>query len=723
MLRMARRTASTSLLDRALIRAVADAERDGGAWIEAPAPPGQVPSDDGRALVARARRLAGGLTAEAPVRRVLRSLDLLWVAAAALGLLAGVSAAWAGLSGGGDPTKPEGSQLNPLWFLQITLGIHTVFLMFALAAPLLARAGFTHPWGAAGRALASGLVRLATRGKPPAGGLATITVGLAGRRGLWLASCLGHVAGLSFVVGAILAFMVAAGFREQYRFFWKSTLLTNGQAVALVDAVAAGPRALGVPTPTREEIAAARAGVSGELTDQADPARWAWMLVGSLAVWGVGPRLLALSCTGLALWRATRWGPLPVSASYAQRALERERRVERGGETKASEEPATAAHPETPLAPDNRPVGPPVVLGYEIDAEGAWPPPGLDACTDLGMVDGAPDRRRLLEALDNSPTRPRAVIACFSRGETPAQAERDFLEALARRAGRGLAVVLTLSRALATDRASRDADRIAHRTGLWRAAASRAGVAAERVFEVDLQHVTAVTAARLGALCGAGRVTRGGLGAEAIAGALEDIEAWSEGEDHSDPSLAALLRTIEGRFDAEPRWRRAIKSVAAVGSLDEAKAVMAESARSFGRLLPDWMPRHPGWMAAAATLVTTGTLSAVALAGGPIGIAAGAWPLYAAVGAALGELGGRGLDAVRPEPLRGDAAAVAGARAAVLHALVLGLQGLGDEQIARSIDLVLEGAPQIGSAREVGALTAHVRARVRALPGVTGAGA
>ncbi|HZW10089.1 MAG TPA: DUF2868 domain-containing protein [Phycisphaerales bacterium] len=701
------------LADRALVRAVADAERDGAAWLDGGEPPRAMPEREDEALVARARRLAAGPGLDAEVRSALEGHRLLWPAAGAAGLLAGASAAWAGLAGGGDPTSPEGADLNVLWFLQVTLGVHTAFLGAALLASAVAAAGTGHPLARIGRSLAGVLAR-ATTGRRGGAGASAAAVAFGGRRGALLAAATGHTAGLGFVAGAVLALLVAASFREQYRFFWKSTLLSDAQAARLIGAVAAGPRAAGIPTPSEEEILAARAGAAEPpaSAETGATARWAWMLVGALLIWGAGPRAIALAGTLAAVGAATRSAPLPGSDSYRRRALERERRAmarASGSESDASvrgeiERPATARD-------DGRTLGAPAVLGYELDLNGAWPPRGLEACVDLGVVDGAPDRRRVLEELDRAATRPRALVALFSRGETPAAAERAFLRELVARAGERTAIALTLSHALATAREDRDADRIAQRTALWRDAARLAGVPPERIVEVDLHHQTGATASRLAELLGGDGPAPGPSGLGATALALADIETWAAALDHSPASLAALLGVIERRFSGSPRWRAAAEAVGQ-GDLEAARAAVAESARAVRRLLPAWMPRHPGWMAAAATLAATGTLAAVALAGGPLGLAAGAWPLYAAIGAAAGELTGRGAEPARrraPEP--GEDAA-AGARAAVLHALVLGLQGMSDEQVARTIDRVLGGAPEIASAADVPALTGHVRSRL-----------
>lgn len=691
--------------------AVADAERDGANWLDGGAgDPAARDMDDERALRARAARIAASAGLEGPVRSALEAQRLLWPGAIALGALAGVSAGWAGLAGGGDPTSPRGADLNVLWFLQVTLGLHTVFLLLALVALGLALARAGHPLVVVARAAALRLGRTVARGERGAGARAAAAAAFGGRRGALLSGSLGHVAGLGFIAGAVLALLVAATFREQYRFFWKSTLLSAEQAAGLLDAVAAGPRAVGLPTPSAEEIAGARGGLGEDGVAPGETASWAWMLAGALLVWGAGPRAVALAVSaGMMAW-STRRAPSPVSESYRRRALERERRSPEPAREVGRWEFAAEPSPRAPEA-DDRPLGEPAILGYEIDADGAWPPAGLRGWRDLGIVDGAPDRRRVLAELDDGATRPRALVAVFSRGETPAEAERRFLRDLVARCGERAAVALALSESLATEREDRDAARIGRRTALWREAAEAAGVAEGRIVELDLRHLTEPTLARLRGL---DEAAGGAGGAVADRGALEhaldEIDGWARGRDHSPEALGRLLKRIDGRFGAQPAWRRASRALTA-GDLAGAREAVTESARSLGRMLPGWMPRHPGWMAATATLVTTGTLSAVVLAGGPIGWAAGAWPLYAAVGAALGELGGRGSAALKPEPPGEDEAVSAGARAAVLHALVLALQGLPDERIAREIDGVLGDAPEVRSAADVPALTAHVRER------------
>lgn len=709
-----------SLTDRALVLAVAAAEADGAHWLDRPGlDAGGESGDDDAALAARARRLTAEHGLEGPVLRALDAQRLLWAGAAAVGIVTGLSAAWAGLAGGGDPTRPQGADLNVLWFLQVTLGLHTLFFVLSLAALAWALGGAAHPLGSLARSGARAVGRIANGRENAAGAAAAAGALFAGRRGPLRAASLGHVAGLGFIAGAIVALLVAAAFREQYRFFWKSTLLSEAQAAGLLDAVAAGPRAFGIPAPNSGEIAAAEAG--GGPASPGETADWAWMLVGALLIWGGLPRAAALAGTMVATVWATRRAPLGVSESYRRRALQRMREAPAPNRqpTPAGDHAETGDAPDSRPGQDDRPLGEPAILGYEIDAPELWPPRAVQGWQDLGLVDGAPDRRRVLQELDESPTRPRALVLVFSRGETPAQAERQFLRKCVARARERTGVALTLSRSLASERGGRDAERIAARTALWREAAEAAGVPAERIVEIDLHHLTPATEARvrgLGEQAGPSnwRDRAANAGGAALERALSEVDRWAAGTDHSPKSLATLLQRIDGHFEAQPAWRRAAGAVSA-GDLAGARAAVTDGARSLGRMLPGWMPKHPGWMTASATLVTTGTLSAVLLAGGPIGFFAGAWPLYAAAGAAIGELTGRGAAAVKPEPPGEAEAAASGARAAVLHALVLHLQGLPDERIARAVDEVLRDAPEVRTSGDVQALTSHVRERAGAI--------
>lgn len=719
------------LTDHALIRAVADAERDGASWIELSPGGNEVPPDDKDALLARAHRLGEPRGYVKAIEGTFRSIRLAWLAALAFGLLGGLSASWAGLAGGGDPTRPDSADLNPLWYLQTTLGTHTIFLLLSILLTTAGLLGSSNFLSVLARTFCSKVASHVTDKDQLIAVRAAIATQFRGRRATCFASALSQTAGLGFITGTILAFIVATSFREQYNFFWKSTLLSTDQASSLIHKIASGPRAIGIPSPTLEQIASSRSGfiptapAPGATAQdmEHDPSTWAWMLLGALLVWGALPRtvLLLLSLGGMRLTRAL--ARTPVSQSYAERALERERRP------KPPPEPDTVGiptpHTPVPEGADTRPFGPPALVGYEIDTPGQWPPSPLASATDLGILDGAADRARALAQIDEAQKRPRAIIAFFSRGETPAEAEKRFLADLVARAGDTVAVVLTLSESLATARSDRDAERIRSRTQLWRDAATQAGINPARIIEADLQHLTDRTTSALAKLLGKpGSADDTPLAPSghartdrALLHAMDDIDAWAQGKPHDQASLVKLLQTIDGRFGAEPRWRRAVRAAASGEGLGEAKQAVTDGAKALGRVMPPWMPRHPGWMTASATLATTATLGAVAIAGGPIGIAASAWPLYAAVGAAIGEATGRGADAIKPEPPRDDEAITNGARTAVLHALVLALQGEPDAHIAITLNDTLADAPEPTSVPGIRALTDHVRARASEITG------
>ncbi|HGO7613912.1 TPA: DUF2868 domain-containing protein [Neisseria meningitidis] len=94
---------------------------------------------------------------------------------------------------------------------------------------------------------------------------------------LWLCTLLG------MLVSVLLLLLV-----RQYTFNWESTLLGDSSSVRLVEMLAWLPAKLGFPVPD------ARAVIEGRLNGNiADARAWSGLLVGSIACYGILPRLLA----------------------------------------------------------------------------------------------------------------------------------------------------------------------------------------------------------------------------------------------------------------------------------------------------------------------------------------------------------------------------------------------------------------------------------------------
>lgn len=96
----------------------------------------------------------------------------------------------------------------------------------------------------------------------------------------WLASLLGMLASL------ILLLLV-----KNFSFVWESTLLQNSSVVQLVKAMAWLPNLVGFPTPSPQDIINAQ--MNPETTPHMVAFRWAMLLIGSLLMYGIVPRLIA----------------------------------------------------------------------------------------------------------------------------------------------------------------------------------------------------------------------------------------------------------------------------------------------------------------------------------------------------------------------------------------------------------------------------------------------
>ena len=123
--------------------------------------------------------------------------------------------------------------------------------------------------------------------------------------GLWLCTLSG------MLVSVLLLLLV-----RQYTFNWESTLLTNAASVRAVEMLAWLPSKLGFPAPD------ARAVVEGRLNGNiADARAWSGLLVGSIACYGILPRLLAWAVCKIFL--KTSQSKLDLEKPYYQAVIRR----------------------------------------------------------------------------------------------------------------------------------------------------------------------------------------------------------------------------------------------------------------------------------------------------------------------------------------------------------------------------------------------------------------
>lgn len=141
--------------------------------------------------------------------------------------------------------------------------------------------------------------------------------------GRWCVSTLMHLVWSVFLLGC-LACIVYKLSVQHYQFVWESTLLSGDVFTRLTHALAVLPNALGLATPTIEHIQQSQfqVGASPAVTSDASHA-WAMLLIGSLLVYGVGPRLiLVVVCAVLGYVFTQRWLPNFDEPYYQKLMLE-----------------------------------------------------------------------------------------------------------------------------------------------------------------------------------------------------------------------------------------------------------------------------------------------------------------------------------------------------------------------------------------------------------------
>jgi hypothetical protein len=689
--------------DRLLAEALRALESDGATPVEdarAATAAAGAGGDLERRIVSRARAVVDAPRLERALRAVRRSI----AAIVALGLLlaaaAGAGAAKAALGPGG------GAAVNIFWALGGLLGVQT--LLLAAWVVILLRAPQSLPsLSLGGAALALGR-RLAARLERAEHGAAAVeAVGSVFGRGPLVRSALGSVSNalwLAFNAACLLALLVMLSVRE-YRFVWETTILSADSYVRATRLAGWLPERLGFRVPTVEQIAASERGLA---PDEPPGARQAWsgFLAGSLVAYGLAPRAILLAACLAAQVRARRRFRLDLDRpGYVrlQHAL-MPRHAALG--VVDADDPSAGAERRGPRgAADLTGGGPPALIGLEIEPPASgWPPRAAGTgWRDLGFCDGRPDQERVLGQLAAiAPATPVVVCALTS---TPDRGVASFVEEVARASGSAPVLVLTGGEAF---RRRGGAAEVAGRVEDWRRLAACAGIDAARVIEVDLDHLTDASAAKLaGALGVPPRAGAQRTAARHLEAAFELVAAhaarWSKAPGvEEQATLHAAIARLHRRGDAARPFTWLAGGLQAIQA--DAAAALRGGARGVVALLPERARIDPRWLAAGAFAGALGCLAAALLAA-PAAIAAlPAWSvLGAAVGAAV-----RAVMPVRPGPApapAGDDAARGDALgAAALFAVLLELQGRDEAAITRVLDRVLEAPPGPADVASPGAI-------------------
>lgn len=353
----------------------------------------------GDQLMARARHLvqAHGLADQyVQIRQITLTALIVLIA---FGLVAGGSAALAALGTGGV------APVNVIWSLLGLLLVPTITLMLWLIS--LALPGTASPWF--GRLWQSMLGRLAGRSALLDAWQACLDVARnSGTLSLWL-GLMSHLVWISLLVSVVVT-MTAAFSLRHFTFVWETTWLSVDVFVRLATWIGTPATWLGLSIPDAGSIAA-----SGNQVIDLPTVRmqWANWLVGSMAMLGLVPRLLAaLLCIGLILRRlSTR--PIDTQSPYAQAVLAQIRHDAAGELTDGPAGPADVFEvmqgtTDADVATEGR-----VVVG--VDMTGI--PDGLAHWPSLGVIDDRVRRVDVLSRLDQQ--RPERLLIVVDGGQTP----------------------------------------------------------------------------------------------------------------------------------------------------------------------------------------------------------------------------------------------------------------------------------------------------------------
>ncbi len=656
-------------------------EEAGGLAVDTGGPDGVARSVGGgfeHRIIARAREIdkaAGLTTALANVRGAARFavLTVLVLAAAA-----GAAAVQAAMGSDRD------SIVNVYVLLIAVLGFETAALVLWCVVTLAAPSGAHGVPARLVAELARRLVLLTHKSAAHVSALRSTTTVLSGSTlGRWAFGAVTHAAWAMFLAMA-LAMMLFLLSTRSYLFVWETTILSQDVYVGMTRALSAGPALLGFAVPSSADVTASQWLGQGDAKDVARDA-WSGLLVGSVILYGLVPRLALFGLSAVMYRRARgRYRLDTARPGYARLEGRLMPRSEELGFVDSGE----GVNPHKPssrsVPPERRikgnPAGPVAVIGLETtEARDKWPPAiGQSGILDLGHVTDGDEFRDAVETLRLADPAPRLLILVCSLVSTPDRGMSAYLDSLLGIVEMPAGLILTEGQKL-RERAARDDIQL--RIADWRALAHRAGVSRERVLEVDLRHLTDASEAKLAAF--AGETVHGGPKAERLAKAFALIAAESARwpEVPSAQAQAELHRSITRLYrEDDPMWTRIFETR---GLTEEnlGGRLQAGSEMLIG-MLPGRMVADPVWLTAGATAGALGCVAtATLLASGAIA----GLPLWAGLGAALATaISGsvRKMGATPPDaPDLADAV-----RAAALLSLVLDAQGHSEMAITRMID-------------------------------------
>ena len=370
-------------------------------------------------VLIRARLLAVRETIDATIQKWVQGSKLALLALALAAVLSGAGAALGAL-GDGSHT------VNLVLALTALLGLHCLTFLFWLVGLAFSN---DHAGAWLGQAWLWLTQKLA-RG-PEAALAPRALLGLMGRSGAlrWFLGAISHGIWLAALLAMLLT-LIASLAARRYGFHWETTLLSSDFFVQLTTALGWLPSLLGFAQPGADVVR-----VSDGLHRPSDAAGalWSSWLIGCVVVYGLLPRLAGLGiCLIMAARRIrllTVEESLPGYADLRQRLSPTSERIgvdaPDGADVVARITPASLI----PAGESSR-----ILVGIELPPDSVWPPADIPVDTvDAGVIDSRPQRKRLLEQLQERPPA-KLLIVCDSR-QTPDRGTMALITDLAALAG------------------------------------------------------------------------------------------------------------------------------------------------------------------------------------------------------------------------------------------------------------------------------------------------
>lgn len=232
--------------------------------------------------------------------------------------------------------------------------------------------------------------------------------------GKWRFSTITHQLWLVYLLFGV-AYLVLLLTVRQYDFVWGTTLLSDAAFVRLTYLLSMPLEAIGLATPSADQVLATRIGPELILTDE-HRYRWAQFLLGALLCFGIVPRLLLWGWSAIKRGYACRHFALDHYLPYYINLRQQLMPLASHGQIIDEDIPP----PTIAATPAKTPVSHTLTdaacwIAVELDESLSWPPVSLTAGDDLGQVTDRASLARILQTLQNNECPAVAVAVSSAR--------------------------------------------------------------------------------------------------------------------------------------------------------------------------------------------------------------------------------------------------------------------------------------------------------------------